>query len=44
MDEFLSRIGLVIFLSFMFLVLFVFWGDPDLWDLWHAKAMGACKL
>jgi hypothetical protein len=37
--------GLVVELAFVFALIFVFEGDPDLWDKWHAQAMGdyTCK-
>jgi len=30
----------VIFWTFVLALIFVFQGEPDLWDRWHAKAMG----
>lgn len=28
----------------IFGLVFVFQGEPDLWDKWHAEAMGKCEV
>lgn len=38
-----DTIGLVTFIGFILLLFFVFSGEPDLWDKWHAAAMRAAE-
>jgi hypothetical protein len=41
MKDLLDFIGSVLFVCFVFGIFFVFSGTPDLWDVWHEKAMSA---
>jgi hypothetical protein len=38
-----ETVSLLLMWSFVGFLIFVFTGKPDLWDKWHAQAMGDTK-
>ena len=43
MKELLEILGLAALMALVLGLFFLFQGDPDIWDLLHAKAMAAAK-
>jgi hypothetical protein len=41
MKDLFEAIGSVLWICFILGLFFVFSGTPDLWDVWHEKAMSA---
>lgn len=40
MNKFFIEISQMLWGILIFAMLFVFYGEPDLWDKWHEAAMG----
>jgi hypothetical protein len=40
MKDIAELIGTILFIVLLFAMAFVFEGNPNLWDKWHAQAMG----
>ena len=39
MNDFFDTLGFILILLFIFAIVFVFDGTPDLWDVWHDRVM-----
>jgi hypothetical protein len=43
MKSLLETISTILFFVFCLALMFVFHGEPNVWDKWHQAAMGVCK-
>jgi hypothetical protein len=41
MKELAQAIGSILWMLLILALVFLFYGEPDLWDRWHALAMGS---
>lgn len=41
MKELGQAIGSILWILLILALVFVFYGEPDVWDKWHTMAMGA---
>lgn len=42
MKDLLESLSTVVWVALILALCFIFYGTPDLWDKWHAQAMGQC--